>query len=333
VSVNESFELSESALNGLKEAAQRGTLVPFIGAGASMLAGAPSWSEFADAVLKQFIATGKFSHAQLDQLSGLSPRIKLSIGLGLEKKYKQPIDHRAIFEKRVANDKGIKLYSDLSRLGKRFVTTNYDKWLDNGFILPSMKEAGNDGKEGSQVTIKRQIFHKTEDVTAANFNQSDSVIHLHGSIDDPAGMIFTTQHYVRHYANDRSSNDPKKENRVLTFLERLFKDKTVLFIGYGLEELEILEYVILKARRKSGSNQREVKHYLVQGFFSHQDLLMESMKRYYQDECGIELIPFWRDEKDWDALLDVVTELAEKVPCQELMLLQEFKEMEGLLDG
>ncbi|MFK7776943.1 MAG: SIR2 family protein [Gimesia sp.] len=333
MSINETFELSESALNGLKEAAQRGTLVPFIGAGASILAGAPSWSGFADEVLKQFITTGKFSHAQLDQLSGLSPRIKLSIGLGLEKKHGQAINHEAIFKKQETNSKGNSLYSDLSRLGRSFVTTNYDEWLDESLILPSMKEAGSNGKEISPVSIKRRVVHKTEEFTSANLNHPDSVIHLHGSIQDPEGMIYTTQQYVKHYANDHRVDDPEKENRVLTFLESLFKEKTVVFIGYGLEELEILEYVILKARRMPGTDRHEIKHYLVQGFFSHQRLLMESMKQYYQDECGIELIPFLRDEKDWDALLDVVGELAEKVPCRELMRLQEFKEMEGLLDG
>jgi hypothetical protein len=36
---------------------------------------------------------------------------------------------------------------------------------------------------------------------------------------------------------------------VLTSLDYLFSNRTVLFIGYGLDELEILEYVILKARQ------------------------------------------------------------------------------------
>ena len=54
----------------------------------------------------------------------------------------------------------------------------------------------------------------------------------------------TTRDYIRRYANDRGSDDPALENRTLTFLEALFQNKTVLFVGYGLEDLEILEYVI-----------------------------------------------------------------------------------------
>jgi hypothetical protein len=75
-------------------------------------------------------------------------------------------------------------------------------------------------------------------------------------------MILTTQDYVRHYANDRLSGDAAKENRVLTFLEYLFANRTVLFVGYGLAELEILEYVILKARRPPGTAVKESRHYL-----------------------------------------------------------------------
>ncbi len=89
-------------------------------------------------------------------------------------------------------------------------------------------------------------------------------------------MILTTQDYVRHYANDRVAGDPQKENRVLTFLDFLFKNKTVLFIGYGLDELEILEYVILKAGRPAGTTNREPRHYILQGFFSHEAALFQN---------------------------------------------------------
>ena len=55
------------------------------------------------------------------------------------------------------------------------------------------------------------------------------------------------RNYVRHYANDRFPRGAKAENNVLTFLEFLFTQKNVLFVGYGLDELEVLEYVIGKA--------------------------------------------------------------------------------------
>ncbi len=54
----------------------------------------------------------------------------------------------------------------------------------------------------------------------------------------------TTREYITRYRNDRTDADPSRENRTLTFLDYLFTNKTVLFVGYGLDDLEILEYVI-----------------------------------------------------------------------------------------
>ena len=137
---------------------------------------------------------------------------------------------------------------------------------------------------------------------------------------------------MRHYANDRLSGDADKENRALTFLEYLFQQKTVLFVGYGLEELEILEYVILKARRPSDNKQNETKHYLLQGFYSHEHELMRSLRRYYLEDCGIQLIPFLRDHKDWDQILEVLEDFARDAPASNPLVVQEFKEMEDLLN-
>ena len=43
-------------------------------------------------------------------------------------------------------------------------------------------------------TKARRIIHKVHDLTPANLNQPNTVIHLHGSLVDPDGMILTTQH-------------------------------------------------------------------------------------------------------------------------------------------
>ena len=51
--------------SGLREAAARATLIPFVGAGVSRLAGCPGWSEFADGALQWFVDLDKFTYAQL----------------------------------------------------------------------------------------------------------------------------------------------------------------------------------------------------------------------------------------------------------------------------
>ena len=69
---------------GIREAAQRGTLIPFIGAGASRLAGCPGWADFAEQALRWFVAQGKLSYAQYDQLRSQHPRVKLSLVRALQ---------------------------------------------------------------------------------------------------------------------------------------------------------------------------------------------------------------------------------------------------------
>lgn len=53
----------------LRVAARQGTLVPFIGAGVSQLAGCPGWDDFANGALKFFVNRGVMSHGQLINLS------------------------------------------------------------------------------------------------------------------------------------------------------------------------------------------------------------------------------------------------------------------------
>ncbi|MDE0025854.1 MAG: SIR2 family protein [Spirochaetaceae bacterium] len=314
----------------LREAAQVGKLIPFVGAGVSRLAGCPDWNGFADAALNVFVGQGQFNHAQLDQVKHLSPRIRLSIARALQEQTGTQIDFRKLLHRtpRAKHDLGQRLYSHLAKIGKTFVTTNYDEWLDEQLPYGSagFTEATS---TAPPAPISRTVYHRPKDLTIANLNQENVVIHLHGSVRDPNGMIMTTPDYVQHYASDRRAGDGNQENEVLTFLEHLFTHKTVLFVGYGLEELEILEYIILKARTERGM---EIRHFLLQGFFSHERELMVNLRSYY-GECGIHLLPFLKDQEGWNQLVHVLESFGESVPASSTAVLQQFKEMEALLDG
>jgi hypothetical protein len=319
---------------GLKEAAMRGTLIPFIGAGASRLAGCPDWIGFADGALRYFVDQGKFTHGQLAQLSQQNPRVKLTIARALQRKHNLPIKFDAILypDGRNTNPKGRRLYEALSKLGKTFVTTNYDDWLDTTIGAPPLTVSAVGGTGTPAISQKPTVIYKVEDLTPDNLERPNTVFHLHGSLLDPRGMILTTPDYVRHYANDRRADNPDGENRVLTFLEFLFSAKNVLFIGYGLAELEILEYVIGKARLSAELGKTEIRHFILQGFFSHEEELARGLSDYYA-ECGIELLPFLRDQRDWEQLVDVLEEYARIAPASAPLNVQIFKDMEALLNG
>lgn len=317
----------------LRESAQRGTLIPFIGAGASRLAGCPNWSELADRALRVFVESGKFSYSQLAQVGNLTPRVKLSVALGLQAEHKLKIDFGTLLAPKDGynNAFGRRLFGSLAKLGKTFVTTNYDSWLDTEFSETGNVVSSPDQSVAQSSTPTRRItFDSVDDFTPANLNKPNTVFHLHGSLNNPNNMVITTKHYVQRYANDRNNVDPTKENRTLTFLEHLFANKTVLFIGYGLEELEILEYVVQKSHLLP-EGEREARHFLLQGFYSHEFELMRSLTQYYRD-CDIQLLPFLKDRKDWSQLFEVLESFSLSIQASDLLHVQELQEMEALLD-
>jgi hypothetical protein len=328
-------EVEADPLAGLKEAARLGLLIPFVGAGASRVAGCPGWPDFADRSLKFFVEKGKFTHAQLDQIRTLHPRVKLSFAKSLERQHDLPIDFKSVLYQNagLSDAKGLRLYSALAKLGKTFVTTNYDEWLDSSLATPPQQVVEGQAQVATAAQPAPNVIYRVRDLTPDCLSRPNTVIHLHGSVKDPASMIVTTQDYIGHYANDRRKGGADEENLVLTFLHALFQErKTVLFIGYGLEELEVLEYVIGKARLRQPEGGKQIRHYILQGFFGHEQELRRTLERYYL-ENGIRLIPFSRDERDWDQLIDEVEELAQLMPAAELIKIERLVEMEALLNA
>jgi hypothetical protein len=318
---------------GLRDAAQRGKLIPFVGAGASVLGGCPNWTQLADGALNACIKAEKFNHGQYEQIRHLAPRMKLSIARALEAEHSLKIDYAKLIqpEDYSNNVPGQRVYRSLGQLGRTFVTTNYDAWLDTEIpdLRLSVEPAAQDTTAAAPKNRRRII--DVNEFTPANLNQPDYVFHLHGSVADPSGMIMTTRDYIRRYANDRRLDDPTLENRALTFLEFLFERKTVLFVGYGLEDLEILEYVVQKARQQASPGRPQARHFMLQGYFGHEYELMRSMTQYYA-QYDIELLPFRRDQRNWAQLIEVLEAFAAAMPAKTPLGLQRQMEMEMLLD-
>ncbi len=307
----------------------------------SQLGGCPGWNDLADAALRFFLKLGKIDHAQFDQLSQLPARVKLSVAIGLENQFETKIDFRSILEPSDADKRavGAKIYGHLAKLGRTFVTTNYDKWLDlPSATAPLLAETAPDPSTASPAS-KRSVYYLPEQFTDA-LSTPDTVLHIHGSVDSRESMILATSDYLHRYASHRLSQDGIQENSFLTFLEHLFRTKSVLFIGYSLSELEVLEYVIQKAKGAEARTkttdprepQEEPRHYLLQGFFTHEAALMRSFHDYYLRECNIGLLPYSKDQRGWAQLIDVLEYLAREIPVVGLLASQQRLEMEALLE-
>jgi hypothetical protein len=176
---------------GLREAAARATLVPFIGAGASVLAGCPSWKDFADKTLHWLIKQGKFTHSQLDQIEYQNPRVKLSLARAIAKEQQITIAYKDILHPIEPREsaKGRRLYNALFRLSNIFVTTNYDLWLDERLPEPSLTAAAPTGPPAQLTVAPMNVVYRAKQINAALLSQPNTVIHLHGSVRDAETMI------------------------------------------------------------------------------------------------------------------------------------------------
>jgi len=321
----------------LRLAARQGSLVPFIGAGVSQLAGCPGWEGFADGALQYFVGRGKLKHGEFEQLRALQARVKLSIARDLERKHGLSIDFASLLQasSSTVRKTGERVYESLSKLASTFITTNYDDWLDIPVQLPQTVETAP-APVPAPPPPRRRVLSKIADFHPNNLDLGNTVFHIHGSVSEPESMILTTADYLRHYAGHSIDRGRANENQFLSFLQYLFRTKNVLFIGYGLKELEILEYVVEKAQESkpgpSDSGARiEPRHYLLEGFFSHEMQLVENLGSYFLRECNIGLMPFSRETRGWEQLVEVIDYLSQQIPVGKLLGLQERIEMEELL--
>ncbi len=252
-------------------------LVLFIGAGVSKMCGLPLWGDFANSVLNKCYKKGYINSQSLEGIkAGTSdPKKILSIARsifvgnddykGFSDAFNESFKGDHIFDNLTENAKAI--ISFIIKTDATVVTTNADKILDCFF---------ND----------ECIYYKKDDYS--NWPKSGkNLLKIHGSIDDADSLVFTTDQYLDRYT------DPN----FTMFLTELFESKTIVFIGYGLNEFELLEYL----RIKTGSGNRKKKMFVVDGYYSYQDVFKKEMEKYYSS-MSITQIDYNKDQRGFDEL-------------------------------
>jgi len=288
----------------LTQAVQQEDLVIFVGAGVSRLIGAPSWRRLAETYLKHLYTNNAINHSTYEYLSKEGTRKLLSICRQIEKlNGKSPFDiKKAISTRSVSPETEycVSIFSCLYKLSSIFVTTNYDDYIDKEAI--NKADIKNDENSESQATSSSgPIFHHYDDISSTSILKNGHVIHIHGSINDPKNreLVLTITDYFKAY-NDKASPLP-------SFLDHIFNEKVVLFVGYGLEEYEILEYML------KGTNQsRDVRHFMLYAVRKEEESFFPIQEKYYAD-LGIELIKYDISEIGYRQLYDEVCNLAKKV--------------------
>jgi len=280
------------------QAGLNGELVLFVGSGVSMMLELPSWSGLALKALHDLRQKGLLNYSEIEQLKNLEPKKQLSIAKLIADENEHDLDLTRYFKEKV---EGNSIYKSINDIGCACVTTNYDELL-----APRFHEAKDDLVKSISIKPKEviRISDKSE-FFAKHLDEPGTVVHLHGAISKPETMVVTTKEYLEHYDHDN----------VRHFLRELFAKKIVLFIGYGLEETEILEHVLRNGAVKSA---RDRRRFALQGYFRSHESLYENLHKYYAKYFGVHLIGFTRDHKDFaqqDAIIrDWVPQIKVKKP-------------------
>lgn len=288
----------------IEDAAQSGRLVVFVGAGISRLVGCPSWDGFANKVLEQLVPAG-IDYYELSQINSVvDPKKRLSIAKIIAKRKKINIDYAKIFE--VTLQPG-NIYESLNSFNCSFVTTNYERLL-----VPTSRKAAPESE---------WRFYRRDQLLGANLDANGNVVHLHGCSNAPDSMIITTRDYLDHYSS----------REIPEFLHYLFENKTVLFLGYGLEEIEILEYIL----RRGGATATEptIRRFILQGFFNAETSLHDHLNEYYKEAFATELIAFPKDYKNYAHQVELIAAWARKLQFGSMVLADEAASLEDEIRG
>jgi hypothetical protein len=290
----------------ITQAALDGDLILFVGSGVSMLVGLPSWTELAWAVLNDLRDKGYINYSELEQLKTLDPKKLLSIAESIAEDNGFTLEmtrHLTTAKKETG------IYKHINKIGCVCVTTNYDELL-----APRFYKTSDGSTTATPITrvLQKNEFH------AGHLNTPGTVVHLHGSISQPATMILTTKQYLEHY-DDRT---------VQNFLGELFKKKTILFIGYGLEEAEILEHIL---RRGGVKHTIEKKRFALQAFFLSQDPLYRKLHDYYQKSFGVHLVGYIRDHNNYKQLEFIAKTWSEQIEVRRPALTEDLEYMDEVL--
>lgn len=286
----------------IKEAVNNDRLAVFIGAGISRLAGCLGWDELARKLIERCFKEQKangdncITFKEKETLSYINDHKKvITICYHILKNNGHEEQFYDVMRRALKGDEkdSANIYDVIRKLRGLCVTTNADEFFDRKF--------------GEQ-----NLVYKESDFKSDRLDRT-KLYHIHGSIKEPESLVFTVDKYIRRY---RGNPDFR------SFLQEIFGKYTILFVGYGLAEFEMLDYVITNV----GADQQK-KHFVLEGFFSGEDNILEFHK-YYYSSLGINVVPYLKDMIGFRQIIKVIGSWEREINQTTTFLYDSFQELE-----
>lgn len=248
-------------------------LIIFVGAGISSLWGCKRWKDMAVGLINSCYEKGKIDfwtrETLLSKYSG-APRKLITIAKSiLNDDYLDNLK-KTLQITRERKEKLPNLFNNLFSLGAIYITTNIDTHFSNLFD-------------------KGCIHH---DPSAFKLKPKN-ICHLHGIISEPDNLVMTVDEYLLRYKNKNFKN----------FLEATFLNESYchLFIGYSVDEMEIVDFMIQKYSKGDESKKFLNRFYILLPFFRNEEPFLKYEQLYF-DQIKMTVIPYAIDNRGYEQL-------------------------------
>ena len=224
----------------------------FIGAGFSKEAGAPSVWDLQKSILERIYDTEKRKSHENDSLADLSNFFVNEVHLGSRNPLMRILREAFDFVPTCMDDHNL-----LAKIPhfRRIFTTNYDTLLEDSYA-------------------KNEVCVIRNDADCAYMNKPFTVVKVHGDFTDFGSVVITSDDYKQFFT---ANKNPIMWDLVKTE----FATKNILFIGYSLEDNNILD-IIQKVSDAQGSNQNEM-FLIAPGISPEKQAKLKELKVHYFD--------------------------------------------------
>jgi len=284
-------------------------LAVFLGAGVSQIIGCHGWGTQSEYIVDKCCTiidkngNPVLNRSQAELLKGdnFNPKKRITICSELLEKAGCKDSFISLMKNTLKADDETKqvydIYKELFKLRALFITTNFDEYFDKELIP-------------ERIAYLPEEFTKKPD--------RNKLYKIHGTISKKDSLVCTVPQYLKQY------NDPYHKD----FLKGIIADYTILFVGYGLEEFELLDFIFMKY---GDTENIQLKDYILQRIESHDEI---DLHKAYYNQFGINVIPYVvnDDNKDYQ-LYHVVQNWATEANQRSGYMNESFTRIKEIIDG